>query len=67
MWFFDHRMIRKFCPRRFGNFSYVPSNGASGVSSLCGTLLFLMEFSRNHIPLAWLLILLLFITLRAEL
>ena len=30
MWFFYHRMIRKFCPRRFDNFAYVPSNGASG-------------------------------------
>ena len=25
----DHRFIRKFCPRRFDNFSYVPSVGAS--------------------------------------
>ena len=23
-------MIRKFCPRRFDNYAYVPSNGASG-------------------------------------
>ena len=25
----DHRFIRKFCPRRFDNFAYVPSVGAS--------------------------------------
>ena len=28
--FFDQRAIRKFCPRRFDNFVYSPSVGASG-------------------------------------
>ena len=28
--FFDQRAIRKFCPRRFDNFAYTPSVGASG-------------------------------------
>ena len=28
--FFDQRSIRKFCPRRFDNFVYSPSVGASG-------------------------------------
>src|SRR3954465_66464 len=28
--FFDQRAIRKFCPRRFDNFVYSPSSGASG-------------------------------------
>ena len=25
----DHRFIRRFCPRRFDNFAYVPSVGSS--------------------------------------
>jgi hypothetical protein len=28
--YFDHRFIRKFCPKRFDNFVYSPSVGASG-------------------------------------
>ena len=28
--FIDHRFIRKFCPKRFDNFVYAPSVGASG-------------------------------------
>jgi exonuclease III len=27
---FDWRLIRKFCPKRFNNFAYSPSHGASG-------------------------------------
>ena len=27
---FDHSFLRKFCPRRFDKFEYVPSSGASG-------------------------------------
>jgi exonuclease III len=30
MEYFDHRIIRKFCPKRFDNFAYSPSVGASG-------------------------------------
>ena len=28
--FIDHRFLRKFCPKRFDNFAYAPSVGASG-------------------------------------
>jgi exonuclease III len=30
MEFFDHRIIKKFCPKCFDNFVYSPSVGASG-------------------------------------
>jgi hypothetical protein len=30
MEYFDHHIIRKFCPKRFDNFAYSPSVGASG-------------------------------------
>ena len=28
--YFDHRILRKFLPRRFDNFAFSPSEGASG-------------------------------------
>jgi exonuclease III len=37
---FDSCMIRKFCPKRFDNFAYAPSVGASGGIIFYGILLF---------------------------
>ena len=28
--YIDHKLLRKFCPKRFDNFAYIPSKGASG-------------------------------------
>ena len=49
--FFDQRSIRKFCPRRFDNFVYSPSMGASGgiivlwcSSALVGALIDLQSY-----------------------
>jgi hypothetical protein len=28
--YIDHKLIKKFCPKRFDNFAYSPSVGASG-------------------------------------
>ena len=27
---FDHVMLKSMCPKRFGKFAYMPSDGASG-------------------------------------
>lgn len=39
--FFNQRLIRKFCPRRFDNFAYAPSIGASrGILILWSSIVF---------------------------
>jgi exonuclease III len=52
MEYFDHRIIRGFCPKRFDNFVYSPSVGASGgiiflwsFAIFSGTLVELQRFS----------------------
>ena len=64
--FFDHRILRKFLPKRFDNFAYSPAIGASGgilvawCSSLFhGTLIeiqkfgIIINFSSTHNAVSW--------------
>ena len=67
--FFDQRFIRKFCPKRFDNFVYAPSEGASGgililwnSSVFMGRLLdtqkfgIIVEFTSVHNNASWKLV-----------
>lgn len=65
----DQRFIRKFCPRRFDNFVYMPSTGASAgrviiwnSSFFVGKLIeakpygIIVEFSSKHTSEIWTLV-----------
>ena len=67
--FFDHKFMKKICPRRFDNFAYSPSIGASGgilvvwnSSIFSGRLLevkrfgIIVEFTSTHSGQKWTLV-----------